>query len=43
MLCSTQSEPVGKAGSEEFELDVHGAGPESCQAEVSERTAGAHQ
>ena len=40
---SNVSEPVGEAGPEEFELDVHGAGSESCQAEVPERTAGAHQ
>ena len=38
-----QSEPVGEAGPEESELDVHGARSESCQAEVSERTTGAHQ
>ena len=34
---------MGEAGSEESELDVHGAWSESCQAEVPERTTGAHQ
>ena len=39
----TTSESMGKAGVEEFELDVHGARSKPRQASMSKRAAGAYQ
>ena len=41
--CHPTSESMGKAGVEEFELDVHGARSKPRQASMSKRAAGAYQ